>query len=72
MAERRTFTKSIDGQRAVAIAYSPADAVRLVFDGWREDKPAPAAAAEPKTAAKKTAAKKTAAAVEPDPAREDK
>jgi hypothetical protein len=36
MAERRTFVKHIDGQQAVAYATTPAAAVQLRFNGWRE------------------------------------
>lgn len=31
-----TFTKEVDGQTKELTAGSPADAVRLRFDGWRE------------------------------------
>jgi ribosome modulation factor len=36
---QRTFTKTIDGKKHTQVAYSEADAVRFVFDGWREAKP---------------------------------
>lgn len=45
------FTKNIDGQTHTMTAATPADAVRLVFDGWQERKPTPvkatAAVAQP-------------------------
>jgi hypothetical protein len=40
MADARTFTKIIDGRAAVQVTSSPAEAVRLKFAGWREQKPA--------------------------------
>jgi len=50
MVQRRTFVKTIDGREVVQDVYTPADAVALKFNGWREsksDQPAPAAVAEP-------------------------
>jgi hypothetical protein len=32
----KTFTREIDGKPVEKIAATPADAVRLEFDGWRE------------------------------------
>jgi len=59
MAERRTFTKTIDGSTVTTYAYTPADAVQLEFNGWRElrqTKPAPQAAPEKAPASKARAA----------------
>lgn len=36
MAQPRMFTKTIEGQTITQYAYTPADAVRLRFDGWAE------------------------------------
>lgn len=70
--KRRTFTKTIDGQQATTIATTPADAVRLRFNGWREQRPqptpeptpTPAPAAEP-AASKPTTTVTAAAASRP-------
>lgn len=52
----RVFVKTIDGAESIQYAYSPADAVALQFNGWRERKSAPAAAPEPAAATAKTSA----------------
>lgn len=41
----RTFTKVIDGETAVQVAHTPAEAVRLKFGGWIEQTEEPTAAA---------------------------
>lgn len=53
----RTFVKSIDGQEVVQVAYSPADAVQLMFDGWRERTDTPTPASAPASTPKKAAAR---------------
>ncbi len=71
MAARRIFSKTIDGQTHTAYATTPAAAVRLQFNGWRElqapvattaapDTPAPEGTPKPKTAPGPAPAKPTA------------
>lgn len=52
----RTFTKTIDGVEQTQLAYSPADAVRFTYDGWREvtEQAEPAAAKPARSESGKT------------------
>jgi hypothetical protein len=50
----KTFVKEIDGQTRQQTAYSPADAVRLRFNGWRELPEASAPAKKPRKRAAAT------------------
>jgi hypothetical protein len=58
----RTFVKNIDGVDQFAVAHTPADAVALTFNGWREqvETPAAPAASAPKKAAAAKPAEKPA------------
>lgn len=51
----RIFAKVIDGLEQQMLAHTPADAVRYVYDGWREvvDEPTPPAPRAEKPAAPK-------------------
>lgn len=66
MAERRKFSKVIDGEEIVQYATTPAEAVRFTYDGWREQKATAPAETEPAgdtaPAPARTSAKKTTAA----------
>lgn len=65
-AQRRTFTKTIDGRTETAYATTAADAVRLRFGGWREREPDPGTqtgpGAQPAAAPQKTTAEPKPAA----------
>jgi hypothetical protein len=59
MAEQSVFTKTVNGKSVERVAHTPADAVKLRFEGWVEKaRPAKTAAAATEADGKgRTAAK---------------